>query len=146
MSETKTRSLLKGLSWRLIGTVDTIFWSLIFIGSISKALSIGGFEIFTKTLFYFIHERIWLAIGKKKKLDSRFMSFAKSVSWRIVGTLDTVVISFLVIQFTGANDELKQQAILVASAIGIFEFFTKIILFYVHERIWNRIDFGRSPV
>jgi len=143
MGETKTRSLIKGFSWRLIGTLDTIFWSFTFIGNMDQALKIGAFEIFTKTLFYFIHERIWLVIGKRKKLDSRFTSFAKAVSWRIVGTLDTVVISLLVIKISGIDEELKQPAILIASAIGIFEFFTKILLFYVHERVWNRIGFGR---
>lgn len=59
-------------------------------------------------------------------------SLAKAVSWRITGTVDTIVISFIL---TG---ELR-----LALSIGMVELFTKVGLYYVHERIWNRIAFGR---
>lgn len=60
-------------------------------------------------------------------------SFAKAVSWRITGTLDTVLIAFLV---TG---KLR-----LAISIGFVEVFTKIFLFYLHERLWNKCAFGRK--
>jgi uncharacterized membrane protein len=56
----------------------------------------------------------------------------KAISWRATGTVDTMVISFLV---TG-------QAKLALS-IGVFELFTKTCLYYLHERAWNKISFGR---
>jgi len=59
-------------------------------------------------------------------------SLVKAVSWRVTGTIDTVVISFLI---TG---QAKW-----ALSIGFVELFTKIFLYYVHERIWNRLSFGR---
>ena len=64
--------------------------------------------------------------------DSHIRSVAKAISWRITGTLDTILISFLV---TG-----KAKA---AFAIGFVELFTKIFLYYVHERVWNRLSLGR---
>lgn len=64
--------------------------------------------------------------------DKHYRSFAKAVSWRVTGTLDTMLISFLV---TG---KLK-----LAISIGFIEVFTKIALFYLHERLWNKLPFGR---
>ncbi len=144
MRDTKTRSVIKGVTWRIIGTLDTIFLSWLITGDVTKALKIGGFEVFTKTILYFIHERAWLAIGKRRRQDSRFTSFAKAVSWRIVGTIDTIVISFIVIHFTGRREELEVPAIFQASTIGLAELFTKILLFYIHERAWNRTGFGKK--
>ena len=146
MTDTKTRSVIKGISWRIIGTLDTIFLAYLITGDISKAMKIGGLEVFTKTILYFFHERIWLILGKKRKNDSRFTSLAKAVSWRIIGTLDTIMISFLIIQFTGVREELKVPAIFQASTIGLAELFTKILLFYLHERVWNRVEFGRKKM
>jgi len=67
--------------------------------------------------------------------DNHFRSVAKSDSWRLTGTIDTMIISFLI---TG---KLKW-----ALTIGVVELFTKMFLYYVHERIWNRISFGRAKI
>ena len=65
-------------------------------------------------------------------VEKHYRSFVKAVSWRATGTLDTIVISFLV---TG---QVK-----LAISIGFIEVFTKIGLFYAHERLWNKLSFGR---
>lgn len=59
-------------------------------------------------------------------------SIAKTVTWRIIGTIDTMVISFLV---TGS---LKMGV-----AIGGIEVMTKMVLYFIHERVWQRINFGK---
>ena len=66
--ETKRRSMAKAISWRTIGTLDTVIISYVLTGQIKTALSIGGIEIFTKMILYFFHERIWNTIkwGKRK--------------------------------------------------------------------------------
>lgn len=51
--------------------------------------------------------------------------FAKAVSWRLVGTIDTFLVSWFV---TGQPT--------IALTISGVEFFTKILLFYLHERAW----------
>jgi len=65
--------------------------------------------------------------------EKRYRGIIKAVSWRIIGTFDTFFISFLI---TGKFR--------LALSISFFEVFTKITLFYVHERIWNRINIGRT--
>jgi uncharacterized membrane protein len=61
-------SFLKGVSWRVVGTLDTIMISYFVTGKIHMALSIGSVEVFTKiTLFYF-HDRLW-ELAKAKKIN-----------------------------------------------------------------------------
>ena len=59
-------------------------------------------------------------------------SIAKALSWRLTGTLDTIIVSFFI-----------SGRISIALSIGFVELFTKLFLYYLHERAWNRISFGR---
>jgi uncharacterized membrane protein len=65
--------------------------------------------------------------------ERHWRSVAKAISWRAVGTIDTMVISFIV---TGK--------VKFALSIGFVELFTKVTLFYFHERVWHKIPFGKS--
>jgi uncharacterized membrane protein len=67
--ESHLRSLIKGITWRILGTLDTIFISYVITGDTTKAISIGGIEVFTKILLYYGHERLWqvLPIGAIRK-------------------------------------------------------------------------------
>jgi len=56
------RSLLKTISWRIIGTLDTILISWVITGALTLAFSIGFIELVTKMLLYFFHERAWAKI------------------------------------------------------------------------------------
>jgi len=66
--------------------------------------------------------------SKLKEADSRGKSIVKSISWRVLGTIDTIVISWIL---TGK--------LTLALSIGSIEIFTKLILYYAHERIWNLV-------
>jgi len=66
-------------------------------------------------------------------MEHRYRSILKAISWRITGSIDTFVVSYLV---TG-------KAILALSISGV-EVFTKIGLFYLHERVWNKVKLGRE--
>ena len=63
VKENVKRSLLKTLSWRFIGTLDTILISWAITGALSLAFSIGFIELVTKMILYFFHERIWNKIN-----------------------------------------------------------------------------------
>mgnify|MGYP001123601132 FL=1 len=58
------RHIAKTISWRVIGTLDTMILSGIITGSWEMGLAIGGVEVFTKMILYFIHERIWYKYSK----------------------------------------------------------------------------------
>lgn len=70
---------------------------------------------------------------KEKNSERPVRSIAKAISWRIIGTLDTILVSWLL---TG---EIK-----TALAIGTVEVITKMLLYFGHERIWNKINFGKG--
>ena len=71
--------------------------------------------------------------SKDRISENPVRSVAKTVSWRIVGTLDTIGISWIL---TGQIE--------TALAIGSVELVTKMILYFGHERLWNRINFGKN--
>lgn len=58
-TEQKRRSIVKTISWRTIGTIDTILISWVVVGNVNFAVTIGGVELFTKMALYFFHERAW---------------------------------------------------------------------------------------
>lgn len=60
--ENVQRSLLKTISWRIIGTLDTIIISWVITGTLAIAFSIGLIELLTKSVLYFFHERTWNTI------------------------------------------------------------------------------------
>ena len=60
MFATKTRSILKAISWRIVGTLDTMCLGWIITGSPLVGLKIGALELVTKFVLYYLHERIWL--------------------------------------------------------------------------------------
>lgn len=60
--ELPVRSVVKSLSWRVLGTLDTILISWWISGDFTVAFSIGSFELITKTVLYFFHERFWTRI------------------------------------------------------------------------------------
>jgi uncharacterized membrane protein len=60
------KSLIKSVSWRIVGTIDTMVISYLLTGRVSLAISIGSIEVFTKTILYYFHERLWAHIHKIK--------------------------------------------------------------------------------
>ena len=58
------RHIAKTISWRIIGTLDTMIISWIITDSWKWGVTIGGVEVFTKMALYFIHERVWYRFSK----------------------------------------------------------------------------------
>ncbi|MDA0200279.1 MAG: DUF2061 domain-containing protein [Bacteroidetes bacterium] len=67
--------------------------------------------------------------------ESISRSALKAISWRLVGTLDTIVIAYFI---TGTITQ--------ALSIGFIEWGTKIVLYFFHERLWNRLQWGKNQV
>ena len=53
------RHIAKTITWRVVGTIDTIILSWILTGNLKIGVAIGGLEVLTKSLLYFLHERVW---------------------------------------------------------------------------------------
>ncbi|MBT8296864.1 MAG: DUF2061 domain-containing protein [Maribacter sp.] len=72
------------------------------------------------------------AYSTDKKSEKPIRSVAKALSWRVVGTLDTLLISYVL---TGK--------IVIAASIASIDFLTKMVLYFFHERLWNLVSWGK---
>jgi len=119
----------------------------IFTGDATKALRIGSIEVFTKIFLFWAHERIWLhlpiGISKKEvngetvKYEKHYRSIIKGASYRFFGSLDTFWIALLV-------NHQSITATQTAFYIAATEVITKVGLFWLHERLWMKIYWGRK--
>ena len=76
--------------------------------------------------------------------ESHSRSLLKAISWRCVGTIDTFLVSFVVINVTGIASGDVGHAARISGGIASVEVVTKVFLYYMHERAWARIRLGRS--
>ena len=130
------RHIAKTVTWRFVGTIDTIILSWIITGDPFAGLKIGFAEITTKSILYYFHERVWFKINLSKEgqiLESRKRHIAKTITWRFIGTIDTMTLAWII-----SGDPLA------ALKIGFAEIATKMLLYYLHERAWYKINFGLS--
>lgn len=135
--ESHLRSLIKGISWRIVATIDTILVVLLVTCLSGKcnleiAFSIASIEFVLKFVIYYIHERVWQYIYKNKEITQRETLY-KTVSWRIIATLMTFIISGTIL------DSFSEIALYIA----LTELFTKFIFYYLHERLWLKLPLGR---
>jgi uncharacterized membrane protein len=122
------RHLAKTLSWRFIGTLDTMFLSWFISGDLSVGLKIGGFELISKMLLYYFHEQLWI---RSNITNTNKRHLLKTFSWRAIGTLDTILIGWLI---SGSP--------ITGLKIGGAEIFSKMLLYFWHEKIWYKINYG----
>ena len=66
-AETHTRSVLRAVSWRTLGTLDTFAISWFLTGKIEIAGSIAALEVIIKIAWYYLHERAWSAIPRGRR-------------------------------------------------------------------------------
>jgi len=142
----KRRHIAKTLTWRIIGTIDTFLISTFLIHYINdvnyvdSALQggwIAGLEIITKIILYYFHERFWYALNWIE--SSQVRHIIKTISWRFVGAIDTIMLVFIVFYFTTGTIKDAPE---VAISIFSIEIITKMVLYYIHERIWITSNWG----
>jgi len=79
-----------------------------------------------------VHAPIFYFPKNIKLMNTVKRSLTKTISWRIVGSIDTMIITYII---TG-NWKF-------GLAVGSVEVMTKIVLYYIHERVWERIKWGK---
>lgn len=135
--ESHLRSIIKGISWRIIATTDTILVVLLVTClsgncGLDYAIKIGFVEFLLKLVVYYLHERAWQFALKDGKITKKETLF-KSISWRLVATTMTFLISGAILE---AFDE-------IALYIALTELVTKFVLYYIHERLWILMPLGK---
>ncbi|NQX76892.1 DUF2061 domain-containing protein [Gilvibacter sp.] len=135
--ESHYRSLIKGISWRIVATTDTVLVVLLVTCladqcSLADGLKIGFIEFFLKLGIYYVHERIWQKILFGQRITKKRTLF-KTISWRLVATTTTFIIAGAIL------NEFDEIALYIA----LTEMFTKFVLYYFHERLWLKLPLGR---
>jgi uncharacterized membrane protein len=131
MDYSRKRHIVKAITWRIIGTIDTIILGWALTGNPTTGLQIGGAELATKMILYYFHERAWYKLKIFKDNSSRVRHFLKTITWRFVGTMDTMFLGWFI---SGSAE--------VGLSIGGLELITKMTLYYLHERAWYKSKFG----
>lgn len=133
LQSSKRRHLVKTITWRIVGSLDTWLLAFFVTKSAGKGGLIAAAEVITKMILYYLHERVWYRIqygvNDENHSVSKKRHIAKAVSWRVVGTIDTMLLAWLI---TGNA--------MAGFKIGMLELFTKMLFYYFHERAWSHVN------
>ena len=121
------RYLIKSISWRIVGTIDTFILSYFFSNNIIFGLKISIIDFLVKLIFYYLHEKIWDNVNNKI-LNLKLLY--KTISWRVLGSSTTIIISCLIL----SNP-------VIGFKIGIFEVLSKMALYFLHEKVWLNVKY-----
>mmetsp|Transcript_7691 Transcript_7691/g.11574 ORF Transcript_7691/g.11574 Transcript_7691/m.11574 type:complete len:213 (+) Transcript_7691:35-673(+) len=134
-TESTLRSLAKAVVWRITAAIITLISSLTFSKSLATALSIVTSDFLTKSGFMFLGERVWNKVswGKGKKEDGMQRSLAKALLWRLFAAGNTLICGIFI-----ARD--LSVALKIVGSDTVF----KTGLFYLNERAWARVEWGKE--
>ena len=98
-----------------------------------KAGWVALIEAIAKMALYYYHERIWF--NYQTKLESAIRHLLKTITWRVIASLSTFVITFII--FYGDPGVVEK-----ATGIALIESLLKMLFYYLHERAWHKSKFG----
>ena len=136
MIGSKKRHIVKAIIWRVVASTTTFGLAYLLFkndpNAREKATVVALIEGVLKLILYYYHERFWFNF---KAEASRKRHIIKSITWRSVATLTTFVITILVF---GEDPNAAQKA----GAVAFAEIFLKMLIYYVHEEVWYKMNWG----
>lgn len=136
--ESQMRSIWKVISWRVLLTISHVVNGFVVTGSWTTGIQIAGLAAVINSLLFWLHERSWNRLQWNRKpedvvfTEGNPRTLGKIVSWRVLITMSNFVIPFIMTGSWGSAAMFLGLATIV-----------NMILFYVHERVWNRINNGK---
>ena len=137
IKETQARTVAKAITYRVLAVIAIMLISLMMGASTATAGKIGLTVIIIGTVMYYIHERLWI-LSKWLRLDDgrdrQWRSILKTATYRIL----TMIAAFIVgkIFITDSNT--------MAAGFMIAQTLSNIVLFYIVERVYDTIKWGRT--
>ena len=136
MKGSKKRHIVKAITWRVVASATTFGLAYLFFkddpDAGEKATLVALIEGALKLILYYYHERFWFNF---KAEATRKRHILKSITWRFIATLTTFIITILVF---GEDPNAAQKA----GAVAVAEIFLKMLIYYLHEEAWYRVNFG----
>jgi uncharacterized membrane protein len=138
--EKHPRTLAKVVSWRVLLTISHFVNGYIVSGSWATGAAIAGLAAVINSVLYWTHERGWnFAQWNRKPTDGILFfegqprTISKILTWRVLITASNFLIPFIITGSWGS----------AAAFLGIATV-VNIVLFYGHERLWNRVVWGKA--
>ncbi|WP_425391442.1 DUF2061 domain-containing protein [Ekhidna sp.] len=135
--DSRKRHIAKTITWRIIATGTTFLLTIFFFredpNATAKASWVALIETIFKMALYYYHERIWFKT--KLQIRSSLRHLFKTITWRVIASLTTFVIAFLIFK----EDPLAVEK---ATSIALIESILKMLFYYLHERAWHSTKFG----
>jgi len=143
LSEKISRTVYKIISWRILMNISQFVGGLVVShGDITIASKILIGSIIINTLCYYIHERGWnkIDLGKLESNKLRFYeriprSLGKLVTWRILMTVTQFTIGYM------SSGSINTALLFLGWATIVNS-----LIFFIHERVWNRISLGKQII
>ncbi len=79
--------------------------------------------------------------GRHSSKENPVRSVVKAITWRAIASATTFLIVFVI--FRQYSEKTFNEVLQTASFITIIELVAKIIFYYLHERIWTNIEWGK---
>lgn len=134
--ETHARTITKAIIYRILSVIAIMLITLAFGGTIEQAMSVGAVVIVLGTTIYYIHDRIWVRTNWYRSLegkDNHWRSILKTIIYRLV----TMTAAFFIATFILGSSGGAATGFAIAQAV------TNMTLFYIVERVFNSINWGR---
>jgi len=136
MLETKKRTIAKTISFKILATTVGFFTALFFTGSKEIALMVTIANSITTLIAFYIHERVWarIAYALLNDKDSHQRTLIKTITYKTcIFTVGTLTKWAIIGNFT------------TALSIGITKNLITAVVYYIHDRVWNRFEWGTRP-
>jgi uncharacterized membrane protein len=141
-TEQHPRTIAKVISWRVALTTSHIVNGFIVTGSWVTGLQIAGLAAVINSVLFWLHERTWNRAqwNRKPQEDLKFVegqprTISKILTWRVLITASNFIIPFIITGSFGS-------AVLFGGIATVVNMF----IFWAHERIWNRITWGKNSI
>ena len=140
--ETQQRSIAKTLTIRVLFSLSHLINGFIVSGSWIIGAQILGIAAVVNMSLHWAHERVWNWVQWNRKpgdtsmfLDGQPRTISKSITWRVLITVN----NFLIPYITTGSWKAAVAFLTIATVMNI-------VIYYTHERVWNRVSWGKIVV
>lgn len=136
VKETHTRTTLKAAIYRVLSVSMAISLTIVYGATLEQALRFGLVALLVGMLWFYLYDRVWLFVPwhrNEEGTDTKTRSAVKAVLYRLVVILMTAATARAI--FTDSNF----TAMLMAGS----QFVSNILIYFILERVWNKVAWGK---
>ena len=136
VKETHLRTLYKTIAYRIVSMLAIFILSLFLGATGAQAGAMALVVLVLGSIIYYVHDRVWSHVNWRRNTagdEGKWRSVAKTILYRIITVIVGIIAARLIMTDSNAT----------AAAFGIGQFVINMILYYIIERVFNRVNYGR---